>query len=331
MSGFGNNSFGQNPFGNVDWARIVLWDELPEYVKNEDLDAGGWYYKFVTALLPTFNQLRYLIYRSHQHVLDPRTARADLLGYIARNFGIVPDLAEPEDYQRTKIEIVGRWRLIKGTTEAYEVLCAIHGFYVNVYDLWWNGNSYVTSKPLVQGEVSGEMGGDSSLDIRLLCYPVTPGSVIITINDGINDKTITDDGDGNLSGDASGTVDYSFGFIDGIIDSPLPLEDTEIESTYDSIEGGCASLCGGCVTHYLRLDITPGSISGSDSFTLSDAWARLFEKINRDIKPIHVDLLSDVFEEEFLLNIGYRFDNIESDADIVDESGFRPIADDESW
>ena len=49
MSGFGKDEFGHGPFGHADWAKAVLWDELPETDKIKDLEAGGWFYKFVTS------------------------------------------------------------------------------------------------------------------------------------------------------------------------------------------------------------------------------------------------------------------------------------------
>jgi hypothetical protein len=155
MDGFGHDSFGESPFGDTDWAYTVLWEELSEEKKQEDLDAGGWYEKFVRCLIPSMNELKFLIYKGHDYTLDPRTARADLLRYIASGFGIIPDLDEPEEYQRTKIEIVGRWRLIKGTEAAYEVLCAIHGFNVEVKEIWTNGVAYVSELPHISNEVIG--------------------------------------------------------------------------------------------------------------------------------------------------------------------------------
>lgn len=157
MYGFGKDSFGDTPFGSMDWAYTVLWSELPEDKKQQDLNAGGWYEKFVRCLLPPINELKRLIYKSHDYIVDPRTARKDLLRYIAGNFGIIPDLDEPEEYQRMKIEIAGRWRLIKGTTDAYKVLCAIHGFSVDVYDVWTDGETYSTTSPFVSEEVIGTM------------------------------------------------------------------------------------------------------------------------------------------------------------------------------
>jgi hypothetical protein len=158
MIGFGHGSFGEEPFGRTDWAYQVLWEELPEYKKQEDLENGGWFQKFVKCLAMPINELKFLIYKSHDYILDPRTARSDLLRYIAGNFGIIPDLDEPEEFQRTKIEIVGRWRLIKGTEDAYKVLCAIHGFDVEVSQVWSSGTNNTTTGPHVSEEQLGVIG-----------------------------------------------------------------------------------------------------------------------------------------------------------------------------
>lgn len=155
MMGFGHGAFGVGPFGRNNWAYTVLWDELPASKKEEDLNNGGWYHKFVTCLLPPMNELFSLIQKSHDYILDPRTARSDLLRYLAGNFGIVPDLDEPEEFQRTKIAIAGKWRLIKGTLESYRVLCAIHGFNVEVSEVWSGNGSFTTSTPHVSGEIIG--------------------------------------------------------------------------------------------------------------------------------------------------------------------------------
>lgn len=155
MYSFGHDAFGSTTFGEADWARVVLWDELPGDKKQEDLDAGGKYYDFVTSLMPSFNELKNLIYKSHDHLINPDTARIDLLSYVAGNFGITLDLAEPEAYQRTQVEIAGRWRLIKGTDTSYEILCAIHGFSAVVKEMWWNGNVYTENGPEVTNEVIG--------------------------------------------------------------------------------------------------------------------------------------------------------------------------------
>ena len=171
----------------------------------------------------------------------------------------------------------------------------------------------------------------TSLVARLECWPIEPGSLVITAQDGLNDKELTDNGDGTLSGDGSGTINYDYGFIGIDFTTPLPVSGTEIKATYDSVEGGCADNCGRCATHYLKLDVTPGTISGSDEFTIADAWSRLFTKIERDIKPIHVEIIYDTFSEEYVLSIGYRFDHIPADEETLDDSGLHLVWDDTSW
>jgi len=155
MQGFGHQPLGNAPFGHADWAKTVLWDELPEEIKQEDLDEGGYYYKFVTALVPSFKEIRRLVYGSKKYLIDPATVRLDLLKYVANKFGVILDFAEPEAYQRTRVEIAGRWRLIKGTKTSYEVLCAIHGFNVDVKEIWWTGVKYSESGPSTDSEVIG--------------------------------------------------------------------------------------------------------------------------------------------------------------------------------
>ena len=153
MAGFGHESFGHFPFGHSDWSKIVLWDELPEEKKTEDLEAGGFYYKFVMSMIPSFDELKRLVYGSKDYLIDPATVRFDLLQYVAGKFGIILDLAEPEVYQRTRVEIAGRWRLIKGTETSYKILCAIHGFDVDVFEVWWDGSRYTTYGPSIANEV----------------------------------------------------------------------------------------------------------------------------------------------------------------------------------
>jgi hypothetical protein len=569
MYGFGHEEFGNFPYGGSDWAKRVLWDELPEAVKQEDLDAGGWYYRFVTTMLPSMNDLRRLIYKSFDYVVDPRTAREDLLVYMARNFGIIPDMEEPEEHQRTKIEIAGRWRLIKGTNTAYEVLSAIHGFSCTVQELWSDGDELLTSPgTVVDGEVGTTVG--NAVSGKAQCAPIVPGSAIVkavgtieytfrglysddtnldgiagmtfgagkywildtslerifrydtnfsydgfsfsiaaemgtnaiprfleydgtnllvmdvsaistapesklkvhsyltngTYNgsiidysglsltttargiayDGTNfliggvvgteyrvykylavspytyggyvalpevstgaahsltydgvhlwvrssgnlykylpsggsfvfvklltdvfsggtgfglsytngsdeligrsdpsvyswervgygfdhERTLTDNGDETLSGDGTGTVDYSYGLITAEFGDSDPeyLDGAVVTVDYGSVEGGCAEDCGSCKTHKLRLDINPDTIAGSDDFTIVDAFNRLIEKIERDIKPIHVVISPEIVTESFVLSIGYRFDVIPADEEVLDTSGFHPLFDDTSW
>lgn len=166
---------------------------------------------------------------------------------------------------------------------------------------------------------------------QLSCAPIEPGSVVISIADGINDKTITDNGDGTFGGDGSGTIDYDTGFFEMDVFLPLPVSGTDVKADYIPVEGGCVTDCAKCATHYVKLDITTAGISGSNPFTIADAWQRLFEKIERDILPIHVEIKYDESREYFLVNVGSRFDNIPGDEQALDGVNLRPLFDDTSW
>jgi len=162
---------------------------------------------------------------------------------------------------------------------------------------------------------------------RFQCWPIEPNSIRITCDT----KVVTDDGDGSFTGDGTGTIDYDYGFFELEFSAPPPATGTDILAAYEPVEGGCADDCNKCKTHFLRLDITPGSISGQSQISISDAWTRLFTKINRDVKPIHVEFVTEDYEESYALSIGSRFDIIPGDEQPLDSEGFRVILDDTSW
>ncbi len=166
----------------------------------------------------------------------------------------------------------------------------------------------------------------SSFTGRLACWPLEPGSVRISSGD----KVLTDDGLGALSGSGTGTVDYSYGVIQIDFTVPLPSSGTPIYANYEPVEGGCYEQCGKCATNKLRLDLTPGAITGQDQLTITEAWARLIAKIERDVLPAHVELILDTFEEDFVWSIGYHFDIIEVDS-IPLETGLRLEFDSTAW
>jgi len=183
----------------------------------------------------------------------------------------------------------------------------------------------------------------SSIRGRVNCWPIEPGSLTITADDGSISKEINDNGDGTLGGPGgTGVVNYGWGTFGLDFSDPVPAEGTPILASYTPVEGGCNEDCDKCATHYIRLDVVPASIlsiSGSDEFTIQDAWRRLFEKIRRDILPIHLEILAETFEEEFILKVGHRFDMIAADVEYLDEaedpeepeSGLKVIFDDSSW
>jgi len=173
--------------------------------------------------------------------------------------------------------------------------------------------------------------GEETYLAKVGCAPIIPGTLVIQCRDGINDKRLMDDGNGVLTGTGIGIVDYDTGWIAFDFYSPGPVVGTSVTADYDSREGGCQDDCGKCATYFVRLSVTPGTISGSDQFTIEDAWTRLFKKIERDILPVHVEISREIVEESYQLSIVYHFDIIPADSEPLDTSGLHVLIDDTSW
>lgn len=308
--GFGHNEFGSNPFGHLDWTRIVLWDELPPEVRRQDRDAGYPYRDFVFSLCPSFLWLKNHVDR-FKYLDDPNKIRLDLLKYLGENFGIDVDLEQPEAYQRMRVQIAGRWNIIKGKPESYVVLCRVHGFEVEVKKLWWNGESYVENSPEIYlEEPTFEQvdlgGGHYEFKIWLNCKPIEPGSLSLTVDSTV----LTDDGDGNIVG-TSGTIDYGWGYI--YLEDFSASSSATIRADYDSKVGGCINVCGRCLTHRLRLIITVCDVAGQDEITIEEAFKRMWKKLNKEVKPVHVEFEPIYYFDSGYLSIAYRYDIIPAD------------------
>jgi hypothetical protein len=171
----------------------------------------------------------------------------------------------------------------------------------------------------------------ASFNGKLKCAPVEPGTVEITITDGLITRTLTDNGLGVLVGDGEGVIDYSYGLVEFIVYDPLTENDTPILATYTPIEGGCYDLCSKCPTNKIKLELTPAAIAGQDEISIHDAYARLIKKIQSDVLPFHVEILSDSFSEEYTLEVGRRFDLIPADSIELDKHGMRLILDSGEW
>lgn len=90
-------------------------------------------------------------------------------------------------------------------------------------------NNPYYSSPLVEGETIGTGTGSQTEFTPNFSYtPVKAGSVAIT--DGIS--TITDDGNGNLVGDGTGTIDYSSGAVD-VVFTNAPSNAAVVEANYE--------------------------------------------------------------------------------------------------
>lgn len=176
--------------------------------------------------------------------------------------------------------------------------------------------------------------GSQSLFVgRLSCWPIIPGTIIITAQDGnpAHDKVLQDNGEGILYGDGEGAIDYSYGLIELDFTIPLPDPGTEIKASYKPREGGCSDSCGKCATNKIQLNLSPASISGQGDLAIADAWQRLFDKIERDVLPYHVELIHDEYRENYIWSLAHRFDIIPGDAEPLDTGGLHLVFDSTDW
>jgi len=151
--GFGEEPFGEFPFGDSDWTYGVLYNELPQRMKDADAAAGGLYMSFVKALAVPMNNMRTLI-NNFSVLRDPIHVRIDLLYYYAHSIGLTIDTAENVDFQRTSADFYAEFVKIKGTARSFAVLAAIHGFDCSVEELWYDCANQVetTTQVPVVGE-----------------------------------------------------------------------------------------------------------------------------------------------------------------------------------
>lgn len=171
----------------------------------------------------------------------------------------------------------------------------------------------------------------TSFTAKLTCWPIEPGSLHVSSHDGVNNKDLYDDGAGNLTGDGIGTIDYSYGVVSCDFTTPLPASGTPILATYEPVEGGCSDICGSCPTNKIRLSLTPGTIAGQGEILIGLAWARLMEKIRRDVLPAHVEILTETFSEYYVASVGHRFDIIPADVEELDMHGLKVVFDSTEW
>ncbi len=74
MGGFGSGPFGQNPAGQADWARNVLFDTIPQFYQKADVDNGHLLERLQEGLFPSFDNLREHI-RQYGDLRDPFLVR----------------------------------------------------------------------------------------------------------------------------------------------------------------------------------------------------------------------------------------------------------------
>jgi hypothetical protein len=91
---------------------------------------------------------------------------------------------------------------------------------------WGTGAHYAGPTGPVQAEVP-------RLDFVLANTPVQPSSLVLTYDIGMDTYTITDDGQGNLEGDGTGTIDYNSGRVRVRLNQ-TPASGTAISAAYNT-------------------------------------------------------------------------------------------------
>lgn len=83
MPGFGSGSFGSGPFGMYDWARQVLWRDLPDIDRRIDAEqANGALEKWQESIMPLFEELLRFAYDFEQ-IRDPDSIRTKFQDVIS--------------------------------------------------------------------------------------------------------------------------------------------------------------------------------------------------------------------------------------------------------
>lgn len=131
-----------------------------------------------------------------------------------------------------------------------------------------------------------DLAGEVVLDVAEISHqvgdaPINPGSLALTWPSGSGTATATDDGSGNLAGDATGTVNYATGRIRW---KPTQLPDSGSEYTivydkYPVVTASVAgSVAGGVATFNLpSAPLVPGTCGISVTVTWSDGSTHTYE------------------------------------------------------
>src|SRR5882672_6477293 len=89
--GFGHQPFGSEPFGSADWSEEVLWKTIPEFYRNEDLNAPGLVPNplrgFIDSIKPLFQEIR-LILQRFPSLWDANKCPFPQLPALAYNVGL---------------------------------------------------------------------------------------------------------------------------------------------------------------------------------------------------------------------------------------------------
>jgi len=90
--GFGNQKFGEEPFGGADWAEEVTWKVLPQFLRDSDSASQEGLVKqplrhFINAIKPLFNDIRFK-YQIFPTLWDAINCPFPQLASLAYNIGL---------------------------------------------------------------------------------------------------------------------------------------------------------------------------------------------------------------------------------------------------
>ena len=134
-TGFGRFSFGDAPFGMVDWAQ-EHFELIPEVIKEEDAElADGNLRKFTDSIGPSFNYLLDKIDKFPQ-LADPDNVPIEWLPFLAENYSIELEQILSDVAQRGFVRNAYQWMALKGTERGYQIRANTSGFGVEVVPLY---------------------------------------------------------------------------------------------------------------------------------------------------------------------------------------------------
>jgi len=100
MPGFGQGSFGSDPYGEYRWSRRVLYEYMPELYRLADVEEGGLLEAFAESLRPLFDELRHRV-RDLDTLRDPFQVRTQYDEVYSLLLG--PVLAEEAETEQSGI------------------------------------------------------------------------------------------------------------------------------------------------------------------------------------------------------------------------------------
>lgn len=179
---------------------------------------------------------------------------------------------------------------------------------------------YTLGAPLEIEDLSGEVSIDvAEVTHQVTDAPIDPGSLIITWPSGSGTASVTDNGSGGLTGDATGSVNYATGRIRWK-PTQLPASGSVYTIAYDkypvvnaSVAG---SVVGGVATFNLpAAPVIPGTVGVSVTVTFSDNSTHTYELADNGAGALAAAGGGTVGAGDDLLSTSYSFSGITATVD----------------